>query len=124
MHANMSRQITLLGFGAMLFYGALFASGQVSIEILPQFAVSAVFFLFAGRIMRQIASRLPEKEQKEEPEKPEIDWGFRTAVLNWVAASMIISIMVIILVKPAETTYAELTYIPVEDINDPIVHGP
>ncbi|PLX99090.1 MAG: hypothetical protein C0623_10345 [Desulfuromonas sp.] len=123
MHANLSRQITLLGLGAMLFYGALFASGQVSVEILPQFAVSAIFFLFSGKIMRQIASRLPEKEQKQK-EEPEIDWTFRTNVLNWVSASLIISIMVIVLVKPADTTYANLTHFPSEDYNDPIVHGP
>ena len=30
----------------MAFYGSLLATGQVSIEILPQFAVSAIFFLF------------------------------------------------------------------------------
>lgn len=105
MKANLSRQITLLGFGAMAFYGSLLASGQVSIEILPQFAVSAIFFLFSGKIMRQMASQMPAKQKKE---KPEVDWAFRTAILNWVSASVIISIMVIILAKPADMTYVDL----------------
>ena len=89
----------------MAFYASLLASGQVSIEILPQFAVSAIFFLFSGKIMRQMASQLPAKEKEE---KPEVDWAFRTAVLNWVAAGVVISIMTIILVKPADMTYLDL----------------
>ena len=121
MKANLSRQITLLGFGAMAFYGSLLASGQVSIEILPQFAVSAIFFLFSGKIMRQMASRMPARETKE---KPEIDWAFRTAILNWVAASAIISIMVIILVKPADMTYVDLLQLTTGEDNFPIMTMP
>mgnify|MGYP001606097797 CR=1 FL=1 len=105
MKANLGRQITLLGFGAMAFYASLFASGQVSIEILPQFAVSAIFFLFSGKIMRQMAAQMPAREKKE---KPEVDWTYRTIMLNWIAASIIVSVMVLILVKPADLTYLDL----------------
>ena len=123
MHANLSRQISLLGFGAMLFYAALLATGQVSIEVLPQFAVSAIFFLFSGKIMRQMANRMPEKE-KEEKERPEIDWAFRTSILNWMAAILIISVMVIVLVKPADTSYTDMAQFTIEDYNDPFINGP
>lgn len=123
MKANLSRQITLLGFGAMAFYGSLLATGQVSIEILPQFAVSAVFFLFSGKIMRQMASQLPAR-QKEESEKPKVDWAFRTTVLNWVSASVVISVMVLILAKPADMTYRDLLKWSTGDDNYPVMTIP
>ena len=105
MKTNLSRQITLLGFGAMAFYAALFATGEVSVEILPQFAVSAVFFLFSGKIMRQMASRMPARPKKD---PSEVDWAYRTIILNWVAASIIITTMIVVLAKPADVTYLEL----------------
>ena len=105
----------------MAFYASLLATGQVSIEILPQFAVSAIFFLFSGKIMRQMANQMPAKEKKE---KPEVDWAFRTAVLNWVAASVVVSIMVVILVKPADLTYMDLLQITTGHDNYPIMTLP
>ncbi|PLX78278.1 MAG: hypothetical protein C0615_03760 [Desulfuromonas sp.] len=123
MKANLSRQLTLLGFGAMAFYGAMLASGQVSIEILPQFAVSAIFFLFSGKIMRQMAARLPAKEE-EETDKPEIDWAFRTAVLNWVAATAVIAIMTLLLIKPPDMTYLDLLQLGPEYNEMPIMAMP
>lgn len=105
MNTNLSRQITFLGFGAMAFYAALYATGEVSVEILPQFAVSAIFFLFSGKIMRQLARRMPERPKKDQSE---VDWAYRTIILNWVAAGIIISTMILVLAKPANVTYLEL----------------
>ncbi len=122
MKANLSRQITLLGFGAMAFYAALLASGQVSVEILPQFAVSAIFFLFSGKIMRQMANRMPARPKKEEA--PEVDWALRTAILNWIAASLIISAMVVILAKPADMTYLDLLQLTTGSDDFPIMTLP
>jgi Ca2+/Na+ antiporter len=101
--------MTFLGLGVLAFYAALLASGEASLEILPQYAISIIFFLFSGKLMRQAAARLPEKERDEtQEEKPETDWALRTTVLNWVATCMVITVMVLLLVKPAGMTFADL----------------
>lgn len=109
---NLSRQMTLLGLGVLAFYAALLVSGEASVEILPQYAISVVFFLFSGKMMRQAAAKLPAKEQQEqdeeEAERIEAKWALRTTILNWVAACLVISIMVLFLVKPAGMTFADL----------------
>lgn len=109
MKAKLSRQMTFLGLGVLAFYGVLLASGEASLEILPQYAISIIFFLFSGKLMRQAAARLPEKpreEPKEAAEEP--NWALRTAVLNWVATCLVITVMVLLLVKPAGMTFADL----------------
>lgn len=109
MKMNLGRQMTILGLGVLAFYAALLASGEASLEILPQYAISVVFFLFSGKMMRQAAAKLPAKEQnEEEAEKNEAKWALRTTILNWVAACLVISIMVLFLVKPAGMTFADL----------------
>lgn len=108
MNSKLSLQMTLLGLGVLAFYSAMFASGQVSIEVLPQFAVSAIIFLCSGRVMRKIAAKLPGRETEQEKEKPEPDWALRTLVLNWVAAATIVSVVALFLVKPAGMTVPEL----------------
>jgi hypothetical protein len=108
MNAKLSRQMALLGLGVLVFYAGLLATGQVSIEILPQFAISAVVFLCSGKIMRQIASKLPARENEDADEQPEPDWEMRTLVLNWLAAFAVIAIVALFIVKPAGMTFAEL----------------
>ncbi len=109
MNTKLSLQMTLLGLGVLAFYAGLLATGQVSIEVLPQFAVSAVIFLCSGRFMRQIAAKLPGREKEEEEElKPEPDWELRTLVLNWVAAATIVSVVAVFLAKPAGMSFPEL----------------
>lgn len=110
MNAKLSRQMTLLGLGVLAFYAGLLATGQVSLEILPQFAISAVIFLSSGRIMRQMATKLPCKEQESddvEP-RPEPDWELRTLVLNWVAAGAVVGIVGLFIVKPSSMSFPEL----------------
>ncbi|MCM2265723.1 MAG: hypothetical protein NDI73_11095 [Desulfuromonadales bacterium] len=109
MNAKLSLQMTLLGLGVMVFYAGLIVTGQVSMEILPHYAISAVIFLCSGRIMRQMAAKLPPREEGE----PSIyrlipDWSMRTAMLNWVAASVLVSIMAVFLVKPDGMTFTEM----------------
>lgn len=108
MNSKLSLQMTLLGLGVLAFYAGMLATGQVSIEVLPQFAVSAVIFLCSGRFMRKIAAKLPGKETEAAEEKPEPDWELRTLVLNWVAAATVVSIVALFLVKPAGMTFPEL----------------
>ena len=109
MKARLSHQMTLLGLGVMVFYGGLLASGQVTMEILPHYAISAVIFLCSGRMMRQMAASLPAREG-EEVRTPWItpDWSMRTAMLNWVAAGVLVGIMALFLIKPDGMTFTEM----------------
>lgn len=108
MNAKLSRQMSLLGLGVLAFYAGMLGTGQASLEILPQFAISAVIFLSSGKIMRQMAAKLPAKEQPEkEEEVEEPNWELRTLLLNWVAAAAVVSIVALFLVKPASMTFNE-----------------
>jgi len=102
-NAKMGQQMTLLGLGAMAFYGVMLSSGHLSVEVMPQFLVSAVIFLCAGRVMRTAAKSLQQEEREEtsRPPRPEPDWPWLTALLNWSAAMLVIGAMAIILMKPA-----------------------
>ncbi len=57
--------------------------------------------------MRQMAEKLPAKEQSEDEERQEPDWEMRNLVLNWVAAATVVSIVALFLVKPASMTFGE-----------------
>lgn len=105
MNAKLSRQMTLLGLGVLAFYAGVLGTGHASLEILPQFAISAVIFLSSGKIMRQMATKLPAKEETESEEVQEPNWDLRNLVLNWVAAATVVSIVALFLVKPASMTF-------------------
>lgn len=107
MNAKLSRQMTLLGLGVLAFYAGVLGTGHASLEILPQFAISAVIFLSSGKIMRQMAAKLPAKEQPENEKVEEPNWDLRNLVLNWVAAATVVSIVALFLVKPASMTFNE-----------------
>jgi len=107
MKAKLSRQMTLLGLGVLAFYAGVLATGHASLEILPQFAISAVIFLSSGKIMKQMAEKLPAKEETESEEVEEPNWELRNLVLNWVAAAAVVSIVALFLVKPASMTFNE-----------------
>ena len=107
MNAKLSRQMTLLGLGVLAFYAGVLATGHASLEILPQFAISAVIFLSSGKIMKQMAEKLPAKEETESEEVEEPNWELRNLVLNWVAAAAVVSIVALFLVKPASMTFNE-----------------
>jgi hypothetical protein len=109
MKSNLGLQMTLLGLGVMAFYASLIASGQVSMEILPHYAISAVIFLCSGKMLRQMAARLPAREETEEnPFRLIPDWSMRTAMLNWVAAGLLVSLMALFLIKPDGMTFTEM----------------
>jgi hypothetical protein len=109
MNAKLSQQLTLLGLAAMAFYGIMLSTGNLSTEVMPQFLVTAVIFLSSGRIMRVAAKSQGNSaaEQNERPKGPETDWPWLTALLNWTAAMLVISIMAIILMKPAGVSFLE-----------------
>ena len=107
MTSKLSRQMTFLGLGVLAFYAGQLGPGQDSLEILPQFAISAVIFLSSGKIMRQIADKLPSKERADEQKQEEPNWELRNLVLNWLAAATVVSIVALFLVKPASMTFNE-----------------
>jgi hypothetical protein len=107
MKAKLSRQMTLLGLGVLAFYAGVLGTGHASLEILPQFAISAVIFLSSGKIMKQMAEKLPAKEETEGEEVEEPNWEMRNLVLNWVAAAAVVSIVALFLVKPASMSFNE-----------------
>jgi len=103
-NAKMGQQLTLLGLGAMAFYGVMLSSGHLSVEVMPQFLVSALIFLCSGRILRLSARSLRQEDREEEtdrPSRPELDWPWLTALLNWSAAMLVVGSMAILLMKPA-----------------------
>ena len=109
MNAKLSIQMTLLGLGVMVFYAGLVVTGQVSLEILPHYAISAIIFLCSGRMMRQLAAKLPPRDAaNNKPQWIIPDWSMRTAMLNWVAAGVLVSIMALVLVKPDGMTFTEM----------------
>jgi hypothetical protein len=109
MNAKLSRQMTMLGLGVLIFYAAILGAGIASLEILPQFAISAVIFLSSGKIMRQVADKLPAKKQSDEEEITEPNWELRNLILNWVSAATVISIVALFLMKPTSMTFNEFS---------------
>jgi len=109
MKSKLSLQMTLLGLGVMAFYASLIASGQVSLEILPHYVISAIIFLCSGKMLRQMAARMPAREEAQEnPYRLIPDWSMRNAILNWMAASLIVSLMALFLIKPDGMTFTEM----------------
>ena len=109
MNAKLSRQMTMIGLGTLAFYACVLGTGHASLEVLPQFAISAVIFLCSGKIMRQMAEKLPVKEQSEEEEVEEPNWELRNLVLNWVAAATVVSVVALFLVKPVSMSFNEFS---------------
>ncbi len=107
MNAKLSRQMTLLGLGVLAFYAGVLGTGYASLEILPQFAISAVIFLSSGKIMRQMANKLPAREKTDDEAVEEPNWELRNLVLNWVAAATVVGVVALFLVKPASMTFNE-----------------
>jgi hypothetical protein len=109
MNVKLSRQMTLLGLGVLAFYAGMLGTGYASLEILPQFAISAIIFLSSGKIMRQMAEKLPAREKEQEPgEVPEEpNWELRNLVLNWVAAATVVGVVALFLAKPTSMSFQE-----------------
>lgn len=108
-NAKIGQHLTLLGLGAMIFYGFMLATGHLTAEILPQFLVSAVIFLSSGRIMRRAASLMGKAEEETEvkPRQSQADWPWMTSLLNWTGAFIIIGVMALLLLKPIGLTWRD-----------------
>lgn len=101
MKGNLGQYLTILGLCALGFYGVMYGCGYLHADALPQFFITAVIFLSAGRMMRKV--RLgSEEEEPDAPPRREPDWAWLTGLMNWTAVLVIIALMAILLLKPAE----------------------
>lgn len=114
MNAKLSQHMTLLGLCAMAFYGVMLATGKLSIDVMPQFAVSALIFLTSGRLMRKAARIMTEEKDEDQEqvltkkvEREEPDWPFLTNLLNWTAALLVVGIMALIIMKPVGVSFTD-----------------
>lgn len=109
MKGNLGQYLTVLGLCALGFYGVMFGCGYLGVEAMPQFMVTAIIFLTAGRMLKKV--RLGNAEADDEKEeralRREPDWAWLTAFMNWTAALLIIALMAILLMKPADLSLLE-----------------
>jgi len=127
MNTPISRQMTLLGLGTLGLYAGLLAMDLVSVEVMPQYVISAALFLSSGRIMRKLARQLPAKDREKEEngeEKPEVDWALRTQLLNWVAATMVVGVLTVFLAKPVGMTFGEMARTTFQPDHFPVLAMP
>lgn len=114
MKGNLGHYLTVLGFCALVFYGVLFGCGYLGLEAMPQFVVTAVIFLTAGRMLKKVRLGSAEEEEEKGAEvlRREPDWAWLTAFMNWTAALLIIALMAILLMKPAELSLLDAFKFP------------
>jgi hypothetical protein len=106
---NPGQQMTLLGLLALGYYAVLLATGAASLDVMPQFMVSAIIFLSSGRLMRKSAKIRARRERDETGrEKPEPNWELRTQILNWVMATLIICALGLFVMKPVGVSFFEI----------------
>ena len=108
MKGNLGQYLTVLGFCALGFYGFMFGYGHLGLEAMPQFVVTAVIFLTAGRMLRKVRLGTAEEEEDKGVSRREPDWAWLTAFMNWTAALLIIALMAILLMKPAELSLLDV----------------
>jgi len=123
MNINLSQKMTLLGLCAVAFDGLMLATGQATLEVMPQFVVSALVFLFSGRVMRMASARSSDKpaedERDEEPGATEDDWGRLALLLNWAAVFTILTVLALWIMTPPDATLGEFVQ---ETFVNPDVH--
>ncbi len=110
MNSKLSQHMTLLGICAMAFYGVMLGTGRMSIDVMPQFIISAVIFLSSGHIMRKAARTMARDEaakKEKQSARKEPDWPWLTALLNWTAAFLVVGVMAIFLMKPIGLTFED-----------------
>jgi hypothetical protein len=115
MKANISRQMTFLGLVALVFYTMLLSNGTASVDVMPQFALTTVFFLLFGRILHR-ALKTSDAEGRQGLEiKPLSDWALRTTIVNWFAVTMFACAITLFLLKPLSMTFYEFLIVPTDN---------
>lgn len=103
--------MTLLGLLALGYYAVLLATGAASLDVMPQFMVSAIIFLSSGRLMRKSAKVRVRKEREgedDDKEKPQPNWELRTQILNWVMVTVIVCALALFVMKPVGVSFFEM----------------
>ncbi len=107
MYTRLSKLMTLFGLCAMGFYAIMLSSGRFSVEVLPQFALSAIFFLSSGRIMKKVARRIRAGQSEQSEEDPNrID----LQLVSWVVGIAVLMALSLLLLVPFGVTL-EHTYL-------------
>lgn len=115
MKSNISRQMTFLGLVAMVFYATLLANGKASFEIMPQYAISIIFFLLSGRMLRQVAKASSSTDNHETEDLPPSDWALRTTIVNWFAVCMFATVITLFLIKPPSVSFYDFLIAPTDN---------
>ena len=100
MNAKLSQQMSLLGLAAIIFYAGMLSIDLVSLEVMPQFVVSALIFITSGRLMRKPAAIEDEDERPAKKEKTEQEWTWLSLLLNWCMSILILGLMALWLMMP------------------------
>ncbi|PLX90285.1 MAG: hypothetical protein C0620_13785 [Desulfuromonas sp.] len=107
MYTRLSKLMTLLGLCAMGFYAIMLSSGYFSVEVLPQFALSAVMFLSSGRIMKKVARRIRAGQTEQDgTDSKRLD----LQLISWVVGVAILAVLCLLLLVPFGVTI-EHTYL-------------
>jgi Na+/H+ antiporter NhaC len=124
MQTDIGQKLTLLGLCAVIFYGVMLATGLASLEVMPQFLVSALVFVFSGRVVSMTGALSREREdddnaQAEEPQPAasEEDWARLTVVFNWLAVIVILTVLALWVIKPqgvSLTAFVQDTFVNYE----------
>ncbi len=105
---NLSRQMTILGLVALVYYAVLLAAGVLSTDVMPQFIVSAIIFLSSGRLLRKtVHTRSKDQDDQDKPRK-EPNWALRTQILNWTMALLIMCALGLWVMKPVGVSFFEM----------------
>jgi hypothetical protein len=115
MKANISRQMTFLGLVALVFYTMLLSNGTASVDVLPQFALTTVFFLLFGRILHRALKTSDAEGRQGLENKPLSDWALRTTIVNWFAVTMFACAITLFLLKPLSMTFYEFLIVPTDN---------
>nr|WP_320049302.1 hypothetical protein [uncultured Desulfuromonas sp.] len=107
MYTRLSKLMTLFGLCAMGFYAIMLSSGQFSVEVMPQFVVSAVIFLSSGRIMKKVAKRIRAGQAEQEEDQAK---RFDFQLLSWVVGMTVLTLLSLMLLVPFGVTL-EHTYL-------------
>ncbi len=104
MNAKLANYMTTLGLVAMAFYGVMMATGSMSLNVMPQFVISAVIFLSSGRLMKKAARRMRSREAVAElPLFAFVNWKY----VNWTASVVTLALMAAVMLKPIGLTPPE-----------------
>jgi len=100
MNVKLSQQMSLLGLAAIVLYTVLVSIDLVSLEVMPQFVVSALIFITSGRLMRKSVANEEEEEKPVKRQTSEQDWDWLSLLLNWGMSLLILGVLALWLMKP------------------------